>query len=94
MPGSYLDKVEELINQSDNEKKSSNSKLIERLLLIVTITNLEWLTCRSKLVIYTGVFVKLYNLKNCEQIHEIYGIIELEKIFALTTKNLCKLNVH
>ncbi len=30
-------------------------------MLFITMADLEWFTLKDKLVIYTGVFVKLYN---------------------------------
>lgn len=52
------------------------------------IINLERFNSKNKLTIYTGVFVKFYNQKNCEKVYEIYGIIEFEKINVLTVENL------
>ena len=42
---------------------------------------------KNKPVIYTRALVELYNWKNRVQVHEIYGMIELEKIYALIAKN-------
>ena len=51
------------------------------------MADLEQFTLKNKLVIYTGALVELYNWRNCGQVHEIYGIVELEKIYALIAKN-------
>ncbi len=40
---------------------SWNSKLIERLLLIVTVADLKRFTLKGKPVIYTKAFVEVYN---------------------------------
>lgn len=45
--------------KSRNEKMLWNSKLIEKLLLIITVVNPEWFTFKGKPVIYTKAFVKL-----------------------------------
>lgn len=58
------------------------------------MTNPEQFNSKSNPVTYTGAFVKLYNKRNNEQVHEIYGIIELEKIHASTTENLRNLATH
>ena len=51
----------EPINQPSNKGKSLNSKLIRKLLLIVTVANPEQFTPKGKPVTYTGAFVELYN---------------------------------
>ena len=52
------------------------------------MVDLEQFTPKSKLVIYTKALVELYNWKNRRQVHEIYGMVELEKMRALIAKNL------
>ena len=47
----------------------------------------ERFTPKGKPVTYTGALVELYNWKNRRQVHKIYGMIELEKICVLITKN-------
>ena len=54
----------------------------------------EQFTLKGKPVIYTKAFVKFYNCKNCGQVHEIYGMIELEKMHVLTAKNQRNLDAH
>ncbi len=49
------------INQSSDEKKPWNNKLIRKLLFTVTMVDPEPFTLKGKLVIYTGVFVEFYN---------------------------------
>lgn len=84
----------ELINQRVKKKKPQNGKLIEKLLLIITMANSKRFTPKNKLVIYTVTFVELDNQRNCGQIYEIYGIIELKKIRILTKDNSPNLGVH
>lgn len=57
----YMDREGEL----RNEEKSWNRKLIERLLLTITVAEPERFTFKGKLVIYTRAFVGFYNWKNC-----------------------------
>ena len=42
---------------------------------------------KGKSVTYTGAFVEFYNWRNCKQVYEIYEMIELEKMRALTIEN-------
>lgn len=65
-----------------------------KLLLTVTVADPEQFTPKGKPLIYTRAFVKLYNWKKHKQIYEIYKMIELEKMHALTTNNLCNLGPH
>ncbi len=73
---------------------SWNSKLIEKLLLTITIINLKWFTPKSKPVTYTKVLVELYNWRNQEQIYKIYKIIELKKIYVMIAKNSYNLGAY
>ena len=50
-------------------------------------------TPKGKLVIYIEALVELYNRRNHSQVHEIYGIVELEKMCASIAKNLRNLGV-
>ena len=70
-----------------NEGMPWNSKLIKKLLLIITMANLKLFILKNKLVIYIRKFVELYNKRNCRQVHEIYGIMELEKMRASIIEN-------
>ncbi len=54
----------------------------------------KWFTLKGKPVIYTGTFVELYNWRNCGQVYEIHGMIELEKMRASIAKNLRNLGAH
>lgn len=58
------------------------------------IVNPEWFTSKNKLVIYTGVFVRLDNQRIYGQVQEIYGIIKLENMHALIIKNFRNLGAH
>ena len=71
-----------------------NVKLIGKLLLTVNIADLKCFILKSKSIIYTRVFIELYNLKNHKQVYEIYRIIELEKIYALIVENPYNFNVY
>ena len=51
-------------------------------------------TDKGKPITYIGVFVKLYNQRNRGQVHEIHGIIELEKMRTSMAKYPHNLDVH
>ena len=86
----YMDRGREL----RNEGKPWNGKLIRKLLLTVTVGDLERFTLKDKPVTSTGAFVELYNWRKPRQVHEIHRIIELEKMRASTVENSCNLNAH
>ena len=71
-----------------------NGKPIKRLQLTVTVADPEQFTPKCKLVIYAGAFVELYNWRNCRQVHEIHGMIELKKMRASTVENPCNLGPY
>ncbi len=77
-----------------NERRSWNGKLIRKLLLTVIVADPEWFTPKSKLVTYTEVLVELYNWRNHGQIHEIYGMIKLEKMRVSITENSHNLGAY
>ena len=58
------------------------------------MADLERFNLKGKLVIYTRAFVKLYNLRNCGQVDEIYGMMKLENMRVLTLKYLSNLGVY
>lgn len=58
------------------------------------MANSERFSLKSKPVIYTRTFVEFYNLRNYKQIHKIYGMIELQKIYTLTMDNFNHLDAH
>lgn len=60
-------------------EKLWNNKLIEKLLIIVTVINHKRFIPKDKLVINTSAFIELYNWKNCGQVYEIYEIIEFKR---------------
>ena len=60
---------------------------MRKLLLTVIVTDPKRFIPKSKPVICTEALVELYKKKNHEQVHEIYGIVELKKICLLSTKN-------
>lgn len=80
--------------ESRNERRQLNDKLIRRLLLIIIVADPERFTLKDKPVTYTKAFVELYNQKNRGQVHEIYEIIEFEKMYTLIAKNPYNLIAH
>lgn len=70
-----------------NEKQLYISELIRRLLLTIIIANLEQFVFKNKAIIYTEVFIKLYNQKNHNQFYKIEKIIEIQKMRVLIPKN-------
>lgn len=56
-----MDKRKESINQTDNKKKLQNDKINRKILLTMIIVNLERFTLKSKIVIYTEIFVEFNN---------------------------------
>lgn len=58
------------------------------------MADLKQFTLKDKPVKYTEAFIELYNQKNHDQIHKIYRMIELEKMFASTIKNFYNLNTY
>ena len=54
----------------------------------------ERFTLKGKSVIYTGAFIKLYNWRNCGQVHEIYEMIKLDKICVSTIENPYNLSAY
>ena len=56
----YIDRGGEPIYEPTNKRKPWNKKQIGKLLLIVTIADLEWFTAKGKPITYTRVFIELY----------------------------------
>ena len=50
-----------------------------KLLLIVIVANLKQFTAKSKLIIYTRIFVEFYKWINYGKVHKIYRMIEFDK---------------
>lgn len=48
------------------------------LLLTIIMADSKWFIIKNKQIIYTKVFMKLYNLKKHKQVHKIYRIINLK----------------
>lgn len=84
---SYINRRKKSINGPINEKKLQNGKKIRKLLLTVTVVNLERFIIKSKSIIYIEVFIEIYNQRNYEKVYQIYKMIELEKLCILTTHN-------
>ena len=84
----------EPIYEPTNEKKPWNRKQIGKLLLIVTVADPERFTAKSKPITYTGAFVKRYKQRNRGQVHEIHGMVELDKWHALMAENPRNLGAH
>lgn len=51
---------------------------MEKLLLTVTVVNLDRFTAKNNLITYTKVFAKLYNWINSSHIHKFQEMVELE----------------
>ena len=60
----------------------------------MTVVDPKQFTFKDKPVIYIGVFVELYNWRNCGQVYEIHEMIELEKIYTSTAENLCNFGAY
>ena len=60
----------------------------------MTVVDPEQFTNKSKSIIYIGIFVGLYNLKNHGQVYEIHKMVEFEKIYISTAKYPRNLVVH
>ena len=60
----------------------------------MTVADPEQFTAKSKTIIYTGVFVELYNWKNRGQVHEIHRMVEFDKCHTSIIENLCNLDTH
>ena len=84
----------EPIHEPTNERKPQNGKQIRKLLLIVTVADPERFTAKGKPITYTGAFVELYKWRNRGQVHEIHGMVELDKWHASTAENPRNLGAH
>ena len=82
------------IHEPTNERKPWNGKQIGKLLLIVTVADPERFTAKGKPITYTGAFVEFYKWRNRGQVHEIYGMVELDKWHASTAENPRNLGAH
>ncbi len=60
----------------------------------MTVADLEQFNYKNKSITYIEVFVKLYNWRNDGQVHEIYGMVELEKMRTSTAEHLRNLGAH
>lgn len=72
-----------------NKMKLWNDKLIRKLLLIITMADLDRFIPKNKLVTYIKELVELCNWKNHRQVYEINQIIEFEKMYASISENFC-----
>ena len=84
----------EPIHEPTNERKPWDGKQIGKLLLIVTIADPERFMAKGKPITYTGAFVELYKWRNRGQVHEIHGMVELDKWHASTAENPRNLGAH
>ena len=57
----------------------------------MTVVDPKRFIVKNKPITYTRAFVELYNIRKSRQVHEIYEIIELEKMRTLTVENPRKL---
>ena len=60
----------------------------------MTIADPKQFMAKGKPITYTEAFVELYKWKNCGQVHEIHGMVELDKWHALMAENPRNLGVH
>ncbi len=60
----------------------------------MTITDPEAFMDKGKPIIYIKAFVELYNWRNRGQVHEIHGIVKLEKMRASRTEHPRNLGAH
>ena len=49
---------------------------------------------KEKPIAYTGAFVEFYKWRNCRQVYEIYGIVELEMWYISIIENLHNLSAY
>lgn len=76
------------LGENELDKKSLwKDKRIRRLLLIAIVVDLQQLDQKRKLVMYTRVFVELYNWRSRRLVHETYEIVKLEKYTILRAEN-------
>lgn len=68
--------------------------MIGRLLLIVTIADPQQLDQKGKPVMYTRIFVKMYNWRNRRQVHETHGLVKLKKYLISRAENPLNLGVY
>ncbi len=68
--------------------------MIGRLLLTVTVADLQRSNQKEKLMIYTGAYVEIYNWRSRGLVHETYGMVELEKYQISRAKNPLNLGVQ
>ena len=66
--------------------------MIRRLLLTIIVANTQQLNRKKKLVIYTRVFVEIYNWCSRRLVHKTYGIVKLEKYPISRTENSLNLD--
>ena len=74
------------LNELD-EKSLWGSKLVGKLLSIVTVAHLQQLDLKKKPVIYIRGFVKIYNWRFRRLVHETHGMVKLEKYLISKTEN-------
>ena len=60
----------------------------------MTVADPKRFTPKSKPVTYTRIFVELYNWRNGRQVHKIHGMIDLEKMRALTAEDPRNFGTH
>lgn len=75
-----MNKGGEQISQFSIQEKLWNSKLIEKLLLTVTVLDIKWFTFKDKPITYIRTFIEVYNQMNSGQVHEMHKIIEFKKM--------------
>ena len=53
----------------------------------MTVADPKRFTAKNKPITYTGAFVELYKWKNRGQVHEIHGMVELDKWHVSMAEN-------
>lgn len=57
-------------------------------------SKLKTIHLEKKLIIYIKAFFKFYKYINYKLIYKIHKMIKFEKIYILTIKNLCNLDIY
>ena len=65
--------------------------MIGRLLLTVTVADLQRLDRNDKLVMYIEAFIEFYNWRSRGLVHKTYKMVELEKYPISRVENLLNL---
>ena len=78
------------VNELD-ERSLWENKIVERLLLTITVADPQQLDQKRKPLIYTKAFVEIYNKRSRGLVHKTHRIIELEKYSISNAENILNL---